>query len=589
MLTGAGRGLAPLEGKGRPAFNIYALVAGLAAYAGLAILTVERWEALSGSWIEIAAFTILAALSWRFSFSIFPKTSISLDMAYVLTALLVLPAPSAALIGAGTAVLGSVLRSREEATFLGNLAIVMVNSAILIAMTAAGSAFVSAWGLGTVAEGGLSLDLVWVLLALFLLLNAINLALMAVSVGVRGEPIVAYARHYAYIFFTELLYVVPLTAVIVIVYQASGFGSFLLVGVTTLFASILLKNLNLAQEELRRSNEELAHRAQEMEALNSIGREIASSLDLDRVFETIHAQCARLVDASSFSICLYNHEKAEIHYAYRVRDGQRREPLVEPLGRDAVSWVIKSTRPVHVRDLLSRREEPLMDLSDMDSGLRSLLAIPLIRLDNEVTGVLSVASPRPNAYTDRHEETLAAIGQTAAVAIENARYYEMATVDQLTKLYLRDYFYQRIEEELNRARRYGHAFSVLMLDIDSFKDLNDEHGHLAGDRFLQRVGEVIKGNLRSHDIPCRYGGEEFAVLLPETEPTESIVIAERIRRTVSDIRIREGRRLVGTTISIGISSYPKSARRSAQDLLRKADGALYQAKREGKDKVVAAA
>jgi len=128
-----------------------------------------------------------------------------------------------------------------------------------------------------------------------------------------------------------------------------------------------------------------------------------------------------------------------------------------------------------------------------------------------------------------------------------------------------------------------------MLDIDSFKELNDAHGHLAGDHFLRRVGEVIKGSLRSHDIPCRYGGEEFAVLLPETEPTESIVIAERIRRTVAEIRIREGRRMIGTTISIGISSYPKSARRSAPDLLRKADAALYQAKREGKDKVVAAA
>ena len=130
---------------------------------------------------------------------------------------------------------------------------------------------------------------------------------------------------------------------------------------------------------------------------------------------------------------------------------------------------------------------------------------------------------------------------------------------------------------------------LLMMDVDSFKSLNDEHGHLAGDRFLQRVGEVIKGNLRSHDIPCRYGGEEFAVLLPETEPAEAIVIAERIRRTVAEIRLREGRRVVGTTISIGISSYPRSARRSATDILRKADGALYQAKREGKDKVIAAA
>jgi diguanylate cyclase (GGDEF)-like protein len=510
-------------------------------------------------------------------------------MAYLLTALLVLPSPATVLVGAGTAILGSVMRSREEPTFSGNLAIVMINSAILIVMTAAGETAVRSFTLDEVAARGLSAPLVGALILLFAILNTVNLSLMGLSIGVRGEPVASYLRHYAYIFLMELVYTVPLAAVMVTMFRSAGFRAFVLLGATTLFASVLLKNLNLAQEELRRSNEELAHRAQELEALNSIGREIAASLDLDRVFETIHAQCARLVDATSFAIALYSKDKSEIHYGYLVRDGQRRETRVEPLGRDAVSWVIKSGRTVHIRDLLSMREEVHFDTSELDSGLRSVLAIPLVRLDNEVIGVLCVASPRPEAYSSRHEETLGAIGQTAAIAIENARYYEMATVDQLTKLYLKDYFHQRLEEELNRARRYGHSFSVLMMDIDGFKGLNDEHGHLAGDRFLSRVGEVIQRNLRSHDIPCRYGGEEFAVLLPETEPTEAIVIAERIRRTVSDIRLREGKRLVGTTISIGISSYPRAGRRSATDLLRKADAALYQAKREGKDKVISAA
>ncbi len=573
----------------RTPFVLYACTLGVTGYLGLAFLVFEREASLAGQGKPIIVFTLLAALSWRFSFSIFPKTSVSLDMAYLMTALLVLPSPATALVGAGTALLGSVMRSREEPTFVGNLAVVMINSAILIAMTAAGEAFAAAAGAQASVFPGLNLRLIASLAALFLLLNLINLCLMTLSVWVRGESVVAYLRHYTYIFLMEIAYTVPLAAVMVIMHAKAGFAAFTLLGATTLFASVLLKNLNLAHEEVRRSNEELVHRAQQLEALNSIGREIASSLDLERVFETIHAQCARLVDSASFAIALYNKERSEIQYAYVVRNGQKRETRVEPLGRDAVSWVIKSGRTVHIADLAATRQEQRIDLSDMDSGLRSVLALPLVRLDNEVIGVLSVASPRPGAYTPRHEETLAAIGQTAAIAIENARYYEMATVDQLTKLYLKDYFHQRIEEELNRARRYGHTFSVLMMDIDSFKGLNDEHGHLAGDRFLRRVGEVIQTNLRSHDIPCRYGGEEFAVLLPETEPTEAIVIAERIRRTVSDIRIREARRLVGTTISIGISSYPKSARRSSSDLLRKADAALYQAKREGKDKVISAA
>ena len=110
-----------MEPERRSAFAAYSVVMGLAAYAGLAFFVISRVDALAGRWPDLAAFTILAALSWRFSFSIFPKTSISLDMAYVLTALLVLPSPSAAVIGAGTAILGSFLRSREEATLLGSL------------------------------------------------------------------------------------------------------------------------------------------------------------------------------------------------------------------------------------------------------------------------------------------------------------------------------------------------------------------------------------------------------------------------------------------------------------------------------------
>src|SRR5207245_8509551 len=109
------------------------------------------------------------------------------------------------------------------------------------------------------------------------------------------------------------------------------------------------------------------------------------------------------------------------------------------------------------------------------------------------------------------------IAQQAAVAIENARNFEMATVDQLTRLFLRDYFFRKLAEEQARSRRYGSTFAVLMLDLDGFKEINDRMGHLAGDRFLQRVGEVITETMRAADTPCRYGGEELCVLLPETD------------------------------------------------------------------------
>src|SRR5207249_10751557 len=122
-----------METRRRTAFSLYAAASGILAYFALALRVLSHAPALSGHATEIALFTILAALSWRFSFSIFPKTSVSLDMAYILTALMVLPSPAVAIIGAGTAALGSVMRSREEPTVGANLTIVMINSAILIA------------------------------------------------------------------------------------------------------------------------------------------------------------------------------------------------------------------------------------------------------------------------------------------------------------------------------------------------------------------------------------------------------------------------------------------------------------------------
>src|SRR6266704_424149 len=104
----------------------------------------------------------------------------------------------------------------------------------------------------------------------------------------------------------------------------------------------------------------------------------------------------------------------------------------------------------------------------------------------------------------------------------------MATVDQLTRLYLRDFFFRKLSEEQARARRYGSTFTILMLDLDSFKEINDRMGHLAGDRYLQKVGEMIRETMRAADIPCRYGGEEFCVLLPETALDGVYTLAERI-------------------------------------------------------------
>ena len=202
-------------------------------------------------------------------------------------------------------------------------------------------------------------------------------------------------------------------------------------------------------------------------------------------------------------------------------------------------------------------------------------------------GVLSIQSRHAEAYDDHLLSVLTTIAQQAAVALENARHYAMATVDSLTGLFLRDYFFRRLEEEYSRAARYGGAFAVLMLDLDAFKTINDRHGHLAGDRYLRALGQTIRTRLRAADLACRYGGDEFCLLLPETDLAGAQPIAERLRAAIGALVADVGGGTVRSTVSIGLAAYPDHDTGDLKALLLRADQALYQAKRSGRDRVVA--
>jgi diguanylate cyclase (GGDEF)-like protein len=221
----------------------------------------------------------------------------------------------------------------------------------------------------------------------------------------------------------------------------------------------------------------------------------------------------------------------------------------------------------------------------VNKDVRSVLAVPLL-VGERVVGVLSLQSRRPRAYDEHQLSVLATIAQQAAVAVENAHHYTLATIDSLTGLHLRDYFFRRFEEEYTRVKRYAGAFSILMLDLDGFKEINDHHGHLAGDRYLRALGAAIRTRMRGADLACRYGGDEFCILLPETDLAGARPIAERLRLALARLVVDVEDASLRTTVSIGIASYPEHDTGELKGLLLRADQALYQAKRAGRDRVV---
>jgi diguanylate cyclase (GGDEF)-like protein len=178
-------------------------------------------------------------------------------------------------------------------------------------------------------------------------------------------------------------------------------------------------------------------------------------------------------------------------------------------------------------------------------------------------------------------------------ALEEKRLKEAAITDLKTQIFNHNYFEKRLSEELGRATRYGHGLSLIMLDLDDFKNYNDSYGHLAGDRVLKSVGSILKELTRDCDIPCRFGGEEFSIILPETNLAGALLVAERIRAAIESISFDIESEEIGNcvTVSLGVASCApdKTAKGGyqANSIIEKADKALYVAKKSGKNRVCA--
>ncbi|MFH0702091.1 MAG: diguanylate cyclase [bacterium] len=222
-----------------------------------------------------------------------------------------------------------------------------------------------------------------------------------------------------------------------------------------------------------------------------------------------------------------------------------------------------------------------------DSRVSSILCVPLI-VKEEAIGVINITNKLNGKFFDQDDlNFMSALANQAAIAINNAQLYELAITDGLTKLYIHRHFQHLLNNEIKRSDRYQHPLSLLMMDIDNFKIINDNYGHRLGDEILKQIAQIILNTCRKIDMPSRYGGEEFAIILPETEKQNAIKIAERLRSKIQGIIVysQDNNVPVSPTISIGVSSYPNNAK-DQESLIETADKAMYSAKRKGKNCVV---
>lgn len=226
----------------------------------------------------------------------------------------------------------------------------------------------------------------------------------------------------------------------------------------------------------------------------------------------------------------------------------------------------------------------------VDIPLRSKeFTVPLISKE-KCLGVMSVSNILSQQKISNEEiKLLISLTDQMGMAIENAILFEeverLSVTDSLTGLYVMRYFRERLSEEIYRSERYQGQLSVLIFDIDDFKKFNDSYGHPFGDTILKKVAELVTANIRKIDIPCRYGGDEFIIMLPQSSKEEATTIAIRLQQEINNCQIEvTPKESIKFTVSIGIAVYPEDAK-TEEDLIKKADQALYYAKSHGKNQI----
>jgi len=327
----------------------------------------------------------------------------------------------------------------------------------------------------------------------------------------------------------------------------------------------------------------------ELFALYQVAKKLSERLALEDILEIVLKEARRVVSYSAGVIYLWGEERGAYTAAAvtgAFAESLRRSAVLK--GEGFLGQTIENRAPEIVYDV--RGDPRLKKEPGLPQIFRSLLIIPLLS-EKEALGALVIADKRPLAFDEHHLHTLEIIGGQAAVAMMNAllvrRLEHSANTDALTGIYNHRYFCRQIEGEHRRAQESGQSLGLLMLDVDSFKSINDRYGHQAGDAVLGELARVIKDEVGEKGIVARYGGEEFVIALPGLGEEDCLTLAEQIRETVREHYFSVDGLPRQVRVSLGAAVFPRHAKDVA-GLIKKADQALYKAKETGKDRVVSA-
>lgn len=324
--------------------------------------------------------------------------------------------------------------------------------------------------------------------------------------------------------------------------------------------------------------------------LLDIGKTLTSSLNLSEILHRILEKVGLLLSPKNWSLLLVNQEEGTLNFEIVVgENADEIKSMKLKIGEGIAGYVAKSGEPLIIADV--RKDKRFSPKADEITNFftKSVICVPLKSKGN-ILGVIELINKDQGGKFDRKDlEILEALADFAAIAIENARYVEkienLAIIDDHTQLYNARYFHTSLDYHLKLTERYGGNLSLIFIDLDHFKDVNDRFGHLIGSKLLREVADVFKECIRKTDIPIRYGGDEYVIILPNTSRDQACLIANRLKTTLyKTLFLTKEEIYINLSASFGIATFPDHAQ-SKVELIRKADNAMYLAKEKGRNAI----
>jgi diguanylate cyclase (GGDEF)-like protein len=336
----------------------------------------------------------------------------------------------------------------------------------------------------------------------------------------------------------------------------------------------------------------LEEKIKALEVLFELGKAITSTMQPQEVLRVMLKKTSELLQPGIWSMMLLDEKTNQLKYEILINDPSiDREKPVE-IGEGLQGWVAKYGCAIFASETKIEGFSVPSHLEHLTKNI-SLMIVPL-KSKNKILGTIHLQrSLREKApYTEEDFRVLQTVGDYAAIAIENAKNFhkveELTIRDDLTALFNSRHLHFILDNEINRSHRHHKPFSMIFLDIDHFKKVNDTYGHVHGSGLLKEVAEVIQECIRVVDFGARYGGDEFVVVLPETAKPEAFAIAERIRESIEKNKFLERDGLsIHFTASLGVATFPIDAD-SKDGLIKMADHAMYNSKKTSRNRVTAA-